>query len=486
MRDPDSAKVLGDLWQLAGLPTDALGHVRLSGSEPVLPSSFAVGTAAQATIAAAALAACELGHARGSPRQQASVAMLHAAIECLGWFAIGGKVPDLWDKFSGLYRCADGWVRVHANFTHHREGALRLMGLDPTTATREDAERAMLGWRALDFETATAEAGLVATALRSFEEWDATPQAAAISAQPLFTIERIGPGQGHGEPAADAPPLSLPPLSGDSPPLAGLRVLDLTRILAGPVGGRALAAYGADVMLVNAPHLPNIEAIADTSRGKLSALVDLREAEGRAAMDRLLADAHVFVQGYRPGGLDSLGYGPEALARKRPGIVCVSLSAYGTQGPWAGRRGFDSLVQTAMGFNRAEGEAAAAAGSAGAAGNLAEAAPRALPMQILDQATGYLIVFGAAAALRRQQLEGGSWLVRVSLAQTGHWLRGLGRVADGFSVGKPELAPYLETSASGFGELTAVRHAALLARTPAGWARPSMPPGSHAAGWPSN
>ncbi|MCM5571098.1 CoA transferase [Burkholderiaceae bacterium FT117] len=495
MRDPDSAKVLADLWQLAGLPTDALGHVRLTGSEPVLPSSFAVGTAAQATIAAAALAACELGALRletgrgagsasagsaaaGFGRQQVSVDMLHAAIECLGWFAIDGQVPDLWDKFSGLYRCADGWVRVHANFAHHREGALRLMGLDPATATREDAQQAMLGWRALDFETATAEAGLVATALRSFEEWDATPQGRAVAAQPLFTIERIG----------DAPSHALPALSDDAPPLAGIRVLDLTRILAGPVGGRALAAYGADVMLVNAPHLPNIEAIADTSRGKLSALVDLREPEGRAAMDRLLEDAHVFVQGYRPGGLDSLGYGPEELARKRPGIVCVSLSAYGTEGPWAGRRGFDSLVQTAMGFNRAEGEAAAAAaaaGSAGAAGKAAEPTPRALPMQILDQATGYLIAFGAAAALRRQQLEGGSWLVRVSLAQTGHWLRGLGRVADGFSAGKPELGPYLETSASGFGELTAVRHAALLSRTPAGWARPSMPPGSHAAVWPA-
>jgi crotonobetainyl-CoA:carnitine CoA-transferase CaiB-like acyl-CoA transferase len=490
MRDPDSAKVLGDLWQLAGLPTDALGQVRLTGSEPVLPSSFAVGAAAQATIAAAALAACELGSLRaGAARQQVSVDKLHAAIECLGWFAIDGKVPDLWDKFSGLYRCADGWVRVHANFAHHREGALRLMGLDPATATREDAQQAMLGWRALDFETAAAEAGLVATALRSFEEWDATPQGRAVAAQPLFTIERIDPGQGGRDTAngaaraaADAPALPLPPLSADAPPLTGIRVLDLTRILAGPVGGRALVAYGADVMLVNAPHLPNIEAIADTSRGKLSTLVDLREAEGRAAMDRLLADSHVFVQGYRPGGLDSLGYGPEELARKRPGIVCVSLSAYGAQGPWAGRRGFDSLVQTAMGFNRAEGEAAAAV--VGSGGQAAEATPRALPMQILDQATGYLIAFGAAAALRRQQLEGGSWLVRVSLAQTGHWLRGLGRVADGFSAGKPELGPYLETSASGFGELTAVRHAAVLSLTPAGWARPSMPPGSHAAAWP--
>jgi len=464
MSDPDPAKVLRDLWQLAGLPTDALAFARLTGADPVLPSSFAVGTAAQATIAAAALAACELGHARGAARQQVSVDMTHAAIECLGWFSLDGKVPDLWDKFSGLYRCADGWARVHANFAHHREGALRLLGLEPATASREDAERAMAGWRAIDFETAAAEAGLVATALRRFDEWDATPQGRAVAAQPLLTIERIG----------DAPPRPLAPLPADAPPLHGIRVLDLTRILAGPVGGRALAAYGADVMLVNAPHLPNIDAIADTSRGKLSALVDLREPDGRAAMGRLLADAHVFIQGYRPGGLDALGYGPQALARKRPGIVCVSLSAYGNEGPWAGRRGFDSLVQTAMGFNQAEGEAAG------------DGKPRALPMQILDQATGYLIALGAAAALRRQQLEGGSWQVRVALAQTGHWLRGLGRIANGFSARKPALEPYVEASASGFGELTAVRHSAVLSRAPAGWARPSMPPGGHPAAWPTS
>src|SRR5207244_380319 len=156
----------------------------------------------------------------------------------------------------------------------------------------------------------------------------------------------------------DAPPLQLPPLREEQRPLEGVRVLDLTRILAGPVGGKALAAYGADVMLVNSPHLPNIEAIADTSRGKRSAHVDLRTPEGRATFDELLGQAHVVVQGYRPGGLQALGYGPEELARKRPGIVLVSLSAYGPQGPWSARRGFDSLVQTAMGFNHAEAEAA--------------------------------------------------------------------------------------------------------------------------------
>lgn len=188
-------------------------------------------------------------------------------------------------------------------------------------------------------------------------------------------------------------------------------------------------------------------------------------------MWRLVDGAHVFLQGYRPGSLAARGFAPEALAARRPGIVAISLSAYGPQGPWADRRGFDSLVQTAMGFNHAEGEAAG------------DGKPRALPMQILDQASGFLIAFGAAAALWRQRQEGGSWHVQVSLAQTGHWLRGLGRVPGGLQAVKPDLAPWLATQASGFGQLCAVRPAAQLARTPAGYARPSVPPGTDPPQW---
>jgi crotonobetainyl-CoA:carnitine CoA-transferase CaiB-like acyl-CoA transferase len=454
-------ETLADLWRLTKLPEEALGFVQLTGEDPVLPSSFAVGAAAQSTIAAAALAACEVGHVRGVARQQVSVDMMHAALECTAWFALDGRVPELWDPFSGLYRCKDGWVRIHANFRHHREGALHVLGLDPSNAKREDAQTALMAWNAIDFETAMADAKLVATALRTFDEWDATQQGRAIAAQPLFTIERIG----------DAPRLALPALAEDQRPLEGVKVVDLTRILAGPVGGRALAAYGADVMLVNSPHLPNIEAIADTSRGKRSVHVDLRLEEGRAAMDKLVQQAHVFIQGYRPGGLRELGYGPHELAAKRPGIVYVSLTAYGTQGPWASRRGFDSLVQTAMGFNHAEGQA------------FGDGKPRPLPMQILDEATGYVMAMGASAALRRQQLEGGSWHVQVSLAQTGHWLRALPRVAGGFGVAKPDIEPYTEVEPSGFGELKGLRHSAQLQRTPARWTRPSMPPGSHPPRW---
>lgn len=289
----------------------------------------------------------------------------------------------------------------------------------------------------------------------------ATPQGRAIARQPLITISRIG----------DAEPVALPALQEHERPLTCLRVLDLTRILAGPVGGRALAALGADVMLVNSPNLPNIAAIADTSRGKRSVHVDLRTDTGRETLWRLVEGAHVFSQGYRPGGLAEQGFSPEALAARRPGIVVVTLTAYGAQGPWASRRGFDSLVQTAMGFNHAEGEA------------LGGGKPRALPIQILDLATGFLMAFGASATLWRQRHEGGSWHVQVSLAQTGHWLRGLGRIADPHPASRLDPARWAAVEPSGFGELCAVRPAAQLSRTPAGYSRPSVPPGTDAPRW---
>ena len=463
-----SQSALKHLWMIAGLPEEALSRIGLTGEEPVMPSSFAVGIAAQSSIAAAALAAAEIWRGRTGREQQVSVAMRDAALECLGWFSIDGRTPDAWDKISGLYPCgADttepGWVRIHANFAHHRDGALRLLGLPADgTAEKADVERALRKWRAEDFAQAAADAGLVVSALRSFAEWDAHPQGAEIAALPVMTIEKIG----------EADPRPLPPLSATQKPLHGLRVLDLTRILAGPIAGRTLAAYGADVMLVNSPNLPNIESIIDTSRGKLSAHIDLETEAGRATLQDLVRDAHVFVQGYRPDGIARRGFGPDALTRLRPGIVCVSLSAYSHAGPWANRRGFDSLVQTATGFNDAEGKA------------FGSDQPKAMPMQILDYATGFLMAFGAQAALLRQAREGGSWLVRVSLAQTGHWLRGFGRIEGGTGVARPDFTPLLRSYPSGYGALVSLPHAATFQVTPAGWERPSMPPGSHPPIWP--
>lgn len=468
---PMPQDVVGALWRDAGLPDAALARLRLDGAEPVLPSSFAVGTAAQTSVAASALAAATLWQARAGRWQDVSVDMRHAITEFRSERYLrvdGGPAPELWDKIAGTYRCGDGrWVRLHTNFPHHRDGVLRLLGCAYDQAA---VQAALEKWEAEAFETAASDAGLVVAALRSFDEWDRHPQAAALRGLPPVTLERIG----------DAPPQPLPaPVSADAQPLSGVRVLDFTRIIAGPVAGRTLAAHGADVLLVTAPHLPSIAPLViDTGRGKRSCQLDLRDADDKRTLHKLLHGADVLVQGYRPGGLAELGVGAEAAARARPGIVYVSLSAYGHVGPWAHKRGFDSLVQTATGFNAAEAQAAGSKDGI----NM----PRPLPAQVLDHAAGYLLAFGAMAALHRRALEGGSWHVRVSLAQVGQWLRGLGCVPDGLKAPEQKIddvADLLEAVPSGFGMLTVVRHAAQLSETPARWTLPSEPLGTHAPEW---
>ncbi len=462
MAEPITA--LSQLWRAMGLPLDSLDDVRLTGADPVLPSSFAVGTAAQAAIAAGGLAAAALGRIRGLPRQSVSVDMAHAATEfhSEGWLRVAGQPPPpTWDKIAGTYQCGDGrYVRLHTNFPHHRDGVLRLLGC---AYDRDSVQAALAARTAFDVEDAAAAAGLCVTAMRSFAEWDAHPQGRAVQAEPLIGLERIG----------DAPP---EPLGMAARPLGGIRVLDLTRVIAGPVCGRTLAAHGADVLLITGPHLYNMPGLViDTGRGKLSAQLDLREEAGREQLRGLLAEADVMVQGYRPGAIAARGFGPAESAAIRPGIVYVSLCAYGFSGPWKDRRGFDSLTQTASGFNAAEAEAAGQDG------------PKPLPVQALDHASGHLLAAGAVAGLYRRATEGGSWHVRVSLARTGHWLRGLGRVADGLARAKPahaDIAGFLGESTSGFGTLSAVRHAAVLSATPARWPRPSVKPGTHPPRWP--
>ena len=462
LQDPKQA--LAALWRHAAQDEAALEQVELTGAEPMLPSSFAVGTAAQASIAAAALAAAELWRLRSGRRQRVGIAMRDAAIAFRSdhYLRVGSEPPrEVWNKIAGLYRCGDGrWVRLHTNFPHHRDGVLKLLGCE---YAREAVQRALDGWQGEAFETAAAEAGLVVTMTRSFAEWDAHPQGRAVAGLPVFSIERIG----------EAAPRPLP--SGATP-LAGVNVLDLTRVIAGPVCGRTLAVHGADVLLVTAAHLPQMGTLViDNGRGKLSTFIDLRESGGRETLAALTREADLFVQGFRPGAIGGHGFTPEQAARLRPGIVYVSLSAYGHEGPWAKRRGFDSLVQNANGINHAE---AAAAGAA---------QPKPLPCQAIDHATGYLMAFGAMTALARRVTEGGSWHVRVSLAQTGHWIRSLGRVADGLACPDPgfdDVRDRLEESDSSFGRITTVRHAAMMAETPPRWTRPSVSLGTHAPVWP--
>ncbi|MDF3836566.1 CoA transferase [Cupriavidus basilensis] len=464
---PSPDEAVAGLWQAAGLPAAALGRLQLGGADPVLPSSFAVGTAAQASLGAAALAAAALWQQRSGRWQDVAVEMRHALAEFRSERYLrvdGAPWPEFRDPLSRLFRCGDGrWVRLHANFPHHRDGVLRLLGCANDVAA---VQAALQKWEAEAFETAASEAGLVVAAMRSFEAWDRHPQGQALHGMPPLTIERIG----------EAPPQPLPDLPATGArPLTGVRVLDFTRIIAGPVAGRTLAAHGADVLLVTAAHLPAImPLVIDTGRGKRSCQLDLRDPDDKHAMHKLLHGADVLIQGYRPQGLAELGVGPQAAARARPGIVYVTLSAYGHTGPWAGKRGFDSLVQTASGFNHAEAQAAGSD------------TPQPLPAQVLDHAAGYLLALGAMAALHRRAGEGGSWHVRVSLAQTGQWLRGLGRLEGGMEIPDQrfeDVADLMVALPSGFGALGVVSHAARLSETPAQWALPSVPLGTHMPEW---
>jgi hypothetical protein len=391
--------------------------------------------------------------------------MRHAVVECRSerYLRVDGKPPPpTWDKIAGIYKTRDQrFVRLHTNFRHHRDAVCKVLNCKPE---RDDVQAALMQWDGEAFETAAYAGGCVVAMMRSHREWSDLPHARALAASPLLQIEKIGEAAPRPWPAGDRP-------------LAGLRVLDLSRVIAGPVAGRTLAVHGADVLLISGPDLPAIPWLTiDTGRGKLTGFVELKSEQGREVLRGLLASADIFSQGYRPRALAHLGLSPHDAARISPGIVCASLSAYGDGGPWAERRGFDSLVQTSTGFNHAEGEAAGVDG------------PKELPAQMLDHATGYLMAFGAMMAKARQAREGGSWHVRVSLAQTGRWLWNLGRIADGFKTEDLKgdaVGSFVEELSSGFGPLSSIRHSAVLSKTPAFWARPAMPLGSHPPQWPN-
>lgn len=353
-----------------------------------LPSSLPVNTLACGAVAAAGLAALAL---RGGDRVlvdplQVSVSFRNDQLQ-----TIDGLTPDSFAPLSGFFRAADGWVRTHANYPHHRARLVEALGL-PGNAERVDAESALAERPAHDVEEAVTAAGGIAVAVRDHHTWFAGEQAAAVETHPLLDVSR----QVRDEPA----PVPLPRRP---------RVLDLTRVIAGPVASRTLALLGCDVLRVDPPALPELDVQqVDTGPGKRTTLLDLRDPDQGATLRRLLDTADVLLTGYRPGALESLGLGDDELAATHPGLVHASLSAWGPSGPWGGRRGFDSIVQAATGIALLE----SADGGR----------PGALPAQALDHATGYLLAAGVMAALRQRADTGGSWRVRAHLARTAHWL----------------------------------------------------------------
>jgi crotonobetainyl-CoA:carnitine CoA-transferase CaiB-like acyl-CoA transferase len=331
----------------------------------------------------------------------------------------GRPIGSGFAPLSRFVRTADGWLRLHGNYAHHRAAAERVLGTDDPVA-------AAAGWRAEELETAVVEAEGAAATVRTPEQWLAHAQGAAVAGLPLLSLRRV----------ADGPPRDVA--------LDGLRVLDLTRVIAGPVAGRTLASHGADVLRLDSPRLPEDPGgLLETGPGKRHAVVDLATAPGRAALGELLTGADVVVQGYRPGALDAFGLDPASLAERHPHLAVVRLRAWGAAGPWAGRRGFDSLVQAASGV------ASLLAADDGT--------PGALPAQALDHATGHLAAAAALRAVAARREQGGVWAAELSLAQVAHWLLTAGPGPDRGGPDDGDVDPYLVELPSPGGPVTLVR-----------------------------
>ena len=408
--------------------------VERRASEPRL----AVEDVGAACVGAALLAAARLREARTGEwlapslnRDQVRAALVSERLFRVdGAPAGGGFAPA-----SRFWPAADGWVRTHANFPWHREALLRAV----RAADVEALADAIAQRPAEEVEAAAFAAGGIAAKVRTAAEWQAHPQGAAVAVESLVDHVRVGDAAPRRSSPARTPRSALrkrtdsdatpprcaksvhtadtehrKPIAEASGPAAGVRVLDFTRVIAGPVCSRYLGALGADVLRIDSPSLPDGEpgAPADTLLGKRSAFLDLATAAGAERLDSLLADADVVLLGYRPGSLARFGLAPEELAERHPGLVVMGLAAWGHTGPWHERRGFDSIVQAASGI---------AAVEAGPDGD-----PGALPCQLLDHGTGYLAAAAVLTALAEQRERGGTHLIRLSLARTAHWLLGEG------------------------------------------------------------
>ena len=462
---------LSTLIPLAGWDGKRAGDVEFTAdTDPILPTPFRIGETAAASLAAVGLAVSDIWKLRAGSDQQIAVDVRRATASLRSSRYMtqdGNSIAAERHPLMGVYPAKNGrWSYLHCNFPNHRKVALSVLGVEEED--NNAVRKAVSKWDALELEEAIIAAGGAGGMVRSMDEWSQHPQSDAVASLPLLEITKI----------ADSPRESLP--EGDRP-LSGIRVLDLTRVLAGPTCARTLAEHGADVLKITAPHLASIGSQEfDTGHGKLSAHLDLREQEDLETLRELVRNADVFSQGYRPGTLARRGLSPEDLAELRPGIVYVSLSAFGRVGPWADRRGFDTVVQTVSGITHRQGELFPGP----------EPGPQFYPVSAIDYLTGYLMAFGALVALARRVTEGGSWLVSISLAQTGRWLVERGQVPEeelcdvpeDFTAG--EIANWSTFSDLSIGRVSHLAPALQLSETQPYWERPAVPLGYHKPVWP--
>ena len=366
--------------------------VTFTGESPLV-SAFAVSEFAAAAVATAGIAASSLSDdpAPVTVDRGLAAAWFASALTPVGW-----ELPSPWDAVAGDYESADGWIRLHTNAPRHKAAALGVLGLanEVSSPDRAAVEAAVAAWGGDELERAVVSAGGCAAVMRSADEWARHPQGRALATEPLVAWSA-------GEVAAVRENWRAT----QQRPLAGLRVLDLTRVIAGPVATRFLASLGADVLRVDPPDWNEPAVVPDMTLGKRATRVDATTTVGRDALERLIAHSDVLVHGYRPGALDAI-VSPDRRRELRPGLIEVALDAYGWRGPWSERRGFDSLVQMSSGI-------------ADAGMRWADAAkPTPLPVQALDHATGYLAAAAALVAVGRMRREGVSSSARLSLART--------------------------------------------------------------------
>ena len=447
---------LAGIWATLGGGAEWPERLTITGDGD-LPSVFAVSDLAGASVGAASLAVAELIQARHGGQRWASLDRRLTSF----WFGSsirpqGWKLPPAWDPVAGDYQAADGWIKLHTNAPHHRAAALTVLGVP---AEREQVAWAVAGWTAEALEAAIVQQGGCAAAMRSAAAWAVHPQGRAVAETPLLLGEPAPPGP--------APRWTVPP----GAPLQGVRVLDLTRVLAGPVATRFLAGLGADVLRIDPPGWEEPGVVPDVVLGKRCARLDLRQHPDRAVLETLLAQADVLVHGYRPGALEGLGLDAARRRSLCPGLVDVSLDAYGWSGPWQARRGFDSLVQMSCGI--------AEAGMR----RWGRDRPTPLPVQALDHATGYIMAAAVLRGLTGRLATGAGCTVRASLAGTAALLTSLpaGELVPLAPETPDDLAEAMEATAWGLARR--VQPPCRVEGAPMRWDLPAGALGSAPASW---
>lgn len=456
MSDDITQSMLDAILAALDLSGDAGSRVTFSGNDR-LASYLPVSELAVASIGAAATTVSELvGLFSAVP--PVSVSYRSASL-WFGWSIqpMGWEMPSPWDSIAGDYKALDGWIKLHTNAPNHRAAALSVLDCEPT---REAVAEKVEAWRGDELEDAIVATGGCAARLRSGAEWAVHPQGKAVAAEPL--IIWTAPSNGVVSEWRSSP----------ARPLSGLRVLDLTRVLAGPVATRFLAGYGADVLRVDPPGWDEPGVIPEVTLGKRCTRLDLKTVSGRDSLRRLLGEADILIHGYRSDALESMGFSVAERQAIRPGLIDISLDAYGHSGPWAGRRGFDSLVQFSSGI-----------ASAGMDWRNADT-PVSLPVQALDHATGYLLAAAAIRGVIARTTGSGSICARMSLARTAKLLTDYEGSPSNAKFGPPVDEDFAAAAEhTDWGLAQRLLPPVDIAGTPIWWARPATKLGSSTAGW---